>query len=423
MTADDFASLYKSSSMEMRLYFDRTVYSRLKIIAPNPATARGWGGTVLRDEAGYTPANLETELRVATKPIMDTDRTFKLIYASNLCPNDRHPFFEMTMPPAEGKDSDGDDLFTAKASGHFYRGQNGILIHRVSLGDAYAAGHVLFDDKGRALSLEAFRKLPGNKLGLAINYDLLHQSGGSAAIDLMALLTSQRRGANECAFVFVEEDSDAQRAVLLLRGLLTGGQVGIGFDPASTTGETSNPSSITVTEMTGIERKQRLVMVFKSKQRPVMVERLTAIIKAVRERPSGGPARRLCIDASNERLAAEETSDELRGLIPVELVIAGTSIQPPGYSEKTNYKTYQGDLYSTAVNENRYSIPPGDYMKTDQRLVMKDQGRYVCTPEPNGMHGDTFDSGKQAEYALASKGGTVSHAIPAGMGSYEGGGF
>ena len=97
LTADDFAALYKSSNMEMRLYFDRTIYSRLKIIAPNPATARGWGGTVLRDEAGYTPIGLETELRIATKPIMDTDPTFKLIYACNLCPNDRHPFFEMTM--------------------------------------------------------------------------------------------------------------------------------------------------------------------------------------------------------------------------------------------------------------------------------------------------------------------------------------
>src|SRR5581483_10648503 len=58
LSPDDFAALYKSSNMEMRLYFDRTVYSRLKIIAPNPATARGWAGTVLRDEAGYTPVNL-----------------------------------------------------------------------------------------------------------------------------------------------------------------------------------------------------------------------------------------------------------------------------------------------------------------------------------------------------------------------------
>lgn len=421
LSAEDFAGLYKSSSMEMRLYFDRTAYSRLKIIAPNPATARGWGGTVLRDEAGYTPANLETELRVATKPIMDTDPSFKLIYASNLCPNDRHPFFEMTMPPADGKDSDGEDLFAAKAAGHFYRGQNGVLVHRVSLADAYAAGHVLFDDKGRPLTLEAFRKLPGNKLGMAINYDLIHESGGAAAIDLMALLTAQRRGATECCFAFVDSDAEFRGVVNIMRGLLKDGKVGIGFDVASTTGETSNPSSITVTEQLGVERFQRLVVLFKSKQRAVMVERLSAIIKAVRERKNGGPARRLCIDATNERLAAEETQDDLRGLVPVELVIASISLEPPGYLEPTNYKTYTGDIYAAAVNEGRYAMPAAEYIKIDQRMVVKNAGRYECTPEPDGKHGDTFDSGKLAEYALESKGGTISHAIPAGMGGYEGG--
>ena len=85
MKPEDFADLYKSSKLEMRLYFDRTSYSRLKVIAPNPATARGWAGTVLRDEAGYTGAGLENDLRIATKPIIDTDPSFKLIYASNLC--------------------------------------------------------------------------------------------------------------------------------------------------------------------------------------------------------------------------------------------------------------------------------------------------------------------------------------------------
>ena len=425
LSADDFAGLYKSSSMEMRLYFDRTAYSRLKIIAPNPATARGWGGTVLRDEAGYTPANLEQELRIATKPIMDTDPTFKLVYASNLCPNDRHPFFrKMTMPPGgRARHTErGEDLYDAKAGGHFYPGPGwGLLVHRVSLADAYAAGHVLYDDKGKELSLESFRKLPGNKLGMDINYDLLHRSGGAAAIDLMALLTAQRRGATECCFAFVDSDVEFRGVVNLMRGLLKDGRVGIGFDVASTTGETSNPSSITVTEQIGVERYQRLVVLFKSKQRAVMVERLAAIVRAVRERKAGGPARRLCIDATNERLAAEETQDELRGLIPVELVIASLRVEPPGYQEPTNYKTYLGDLYSTAVNEGRYALPAADYIKTDQRLVVKNAGRYECAPEPDGKHGDTFDSGKLAEYALATVGGTISHAIPAAMGSYQGG--
>jgi hypothetical protein len=414
LTAEDFASLYKSSNMEMRLYFDRTVYSRLKIIAPNPSTARGWGGTVLRDEAGYTPAGLETELRIATKPIMDTDPTFKLIYASNLCPDDRHPFFEMTMPPVEME-------FTPNPMGNFYRGQDGIMVHRVALSDAYAAGHVLFDDSGKPLSLEQFRALPGNRLGADISYDLLHRSGGSAAIDLMSLLTSQRRGAGKCAFVFVEDDTDWSKACDLLRGLLTGGPVGIGFDVASTTNEKSNPSSITLTERIGVERVQRLVAVFKSKKRLVMKERLSDVIGIVRARRDGGPARRLCIDASNERLAAEELRDDLRAEIPVELVIGGTTIHPPGYTEPTNYKTYQNDLYSAAINDNRYSLPSDKYIKEDHRLTVKDRGAYSCEVDKDGKHGDTFDSGKQAEWALESKGDTLTFAKPAGIGTYQGG--
>lgn len=408
LTAEDFASLYQSSNMEMRLYFDRATYSRLKIIAPNPATARGWAGTVLRDEAGYTPVGLETELRIATKPIMDTDPTFKLIYACNLCPNDRHPFFEMTLPPP-------DLNFTANASGHFYRGQNNILIHRVSLADAYAAGHVLFDDAGQPLTLEAFRALPGNKLGLAINYDLIHEAGGTAAIDLIALITAQRRGAGECAFVFADSDADFQRALLLLKGLLKNGRVGLGFDVASTTGETSNPSSITVTEQMGTDRFQRLVLVFKSKKRQVMTERLTGILRTIEQRPEGGRARRLCIDASNERLAAEETSDDLKALVQVELIINSISLQPPGYEEPVNYKTYLGDLYSASVNENRTALPPDPYIKADHRLTMKDQGRYVCVPDADGRHGDTFDSGKLAEYALTLRAGpTFARAVAIG---------
>ena len=400
LTPDDLAALYKSSNMEMRLYFDRTTYSRLKIIAPNPATARGWGGTVVRDEAGYTPIGLETELRIATKPIMDTDPTFKLIYACNLCPNDRHPWFETTMPPA-------DLALPVNPSGNFYRGENNLLIHRVTLADAYAAGHILYDDAGKPLTLDQFRALPGNKLGLNINYDLVHESGGTAAIDLIALLTSQRRGAGPCAFLFADDDADFLRAMHQLAGLVTGGRVGIGFDVASTTGETSNPSSITVMEEIGGERFARLILVFKSKSRELMADRLHDIATVIRNRPSGGPARRLCIDASNERLAAEETATDLRPFVPVELVLGGASIHPPGYTEPTNYKTYLGDLYSAAVNENTIALPPDPYIKADHRMPMKDQGKYVCTPDADGRHGDTFDSSKLALYALQSSQGAL----------------
>ena len=393
LSAQDFAELYKSSKLEMRLYFDRGSYSRLKIIAPNPATARGWGGTVLRDESGYTPAGLERDLQVATKPITDTDPTFKIIYACNLCPDDRHPWFEMTLPAADAE-------LPVNPRGNFYRGQTGMMIHRVTLADAYAAGHELYDDNGKALSYEAFCSAPGNKLGLNISYRLEHESGGTSAIDLMAMLTSQRRGVGQCGFAFVSGDQDFLRALNMLRALVTGGPVGIGVDVATTTKDTSNPTSVTVTEQVGSERVARMIIVWKERKAAIARDRLRDIIVAVNSRPEGGPGRRMCIDASNERYFADETQDALKGLIPVQLVIAGEKIHPPGYEKDTDHKTYLGDLYAAAINENRYALPANEYVKKDHRLVCKDGGRYLCDPDQDGAHGDTFDSGKLAEFAL-----------------------
>ena len=58
--------------------------------------------------------------------------------------------------------------------------------------------------------------------------------------------------------------------------------------------------------------------------------------------------------------------------------------------------------YSACFNDNHYTVPADDYYKIDHRLVVKDQGGYLCQPGPEGMHGDTFDSGKLAHWALAS---------------------
>lgn len=417
LTGENFADLYSTGRLVLKLYHDRTAFSRLLVIAPNPVTARGWTGTVIRDEAGFTPANMEVELQGAVGPIIDADPTFKMIYASNLSRDDRHPFFEMTLPPP-------DMTFEPSARGHFYRGGNDILVHRVSLADAYAAGHVLYDqNSGAPLTLEEFRKRPGNLLHLPYNYHLNHKAGGTAAVDLFALMTAQRAGARNCAFVFVESDEDWLAALRLMRVLLGPGAVGLGFDVATTTGETSNPSSLTVTERGAVELSQRLVAVWKTKDAKVARQRLADAVQAVNERPAGGKARRLCIDATNEKYFADETATELGGMVPVELVVSSESIQPPGYPKATNYKTLLGDLYSAAINENRYAFASDPYIKKDHRLVVKDGGIYKCTPEPDGMHGDTFDSGKLANWALDSTQGALTSVAGIRMGFNARGGL
>ncbi|HEX8310109.1 MAG TPA: hypothetical protein VF614_02255 [Chthoniobacteraceae bacterium] len=401
LTKEDFADLYKSKRLEMRLYFDRTAYSRQLIIAPVPATARGWRGTVLRDEAGFTAVNLEIALREAVDPIFRDVPDLKMIYASNLGRDDRHPFFTMTMPPPDLE-------MEANAKGHFYRGENRILIHRVSLADAYAAGHVLYDNRGEPMSLQEFRSEPANKGQLPFNYDLEHISGGTAAIDLLSLLTSQQRGIGQCSFFYIDDDSDFQRAMEALHANLRNGRVAAGYDPATTTRDTSNPSSVTFTEMVGGERYQRVVMMWKERKAAVVMDRLRQAFQMIAKRPSGGPARRFCIAATNERYFADLVHDDLAAIVPVELVIESAGLQPPGYEEPINYKTYLGDLYSAAVNENRYALPCGEYFKKDQRMTVKNAGRYECTPDTSdGAHGDSFVSGALAEYGLTATGGAI----------------
>jgi len=309
ITPTDFADLYVSRRLEMRLYFTQTTFSRQLVIAPNPATARGWGGTVLRDETGFTRPETEIELQIAVNPIFKTDPSFKMVKASNLSRDDRHPWFEETMPPA-------DMTFPPKAAGHFYRGQHGVLIHRVALADAYAAGHTLYDNRGKPQSYEDFCSDPANRMELPFNYQLLHIAGGTSVIDLVAMLTSQKRGANECAFVFVDTDADFLRAINLLRALVRNGRVAIGVDVATTTGETSNPTSVTVTELQGIERRARMIICWKERREAVQRDRLRKIVLAIQERAEGGPACGMGIDATNERFFAEGTQKALADLIP-----------------------------------------------------------------------------------------------------------
>lgn len=402
LSPEDFAELYQSSRMELRLYFTRTQFSRLQVIAPNPATARSWRATVLRDEAGFTPANFEVELRNATDPMMRDTPDLKIIYASNLSSNDRHPYFETTMPREITAPTE-EEQFPAQGQGHLYIGQHGLLVHRVALKDAYAAGHRLFDDRSQPMTYEQCQTFPQFRSGWDATYALNHKSGGAAAVDLVALITAQRRGAGQCAFVMVEHEGDWQRALHLLRGVLRDGPVTLGLDVASTTHETSNPTSLTVTEKLGTERFQRLVALWKTRQRVVTSARLADVTRAVRGRPAGGPPRRVLIDATSERLAAEETAADLRGQVPVQLVVASETLVPPGYNGPVNYKTYLGDLYSAAINDGQYALAPEAYLKDDHRLVTKDGGRYQCVPDADGRHGDTFDSGKLAEFGHVTR--------------------
>lgn len=401
MSDEDYADLYRSKRLEFRLYFDRTAYSRLMVIAPNPATARGWGGWVFRDEQQFTHPELERDLQTATDPIIDTDPTFRLVYASNLCGDDRHPGYEMTLPREA-------TTFQPDPQGHFYVSQTGLLVHRVDLADAYAAGHTLFDKKtGEPMTLQT--ALAGMSVSARkCNYMLVHEPSGSAAVDAVALHSAQQRGLGRCACIYVDSDLDFENAVAWQRAHMTSGaSTAIGFDVATTTAGKSNPSSVTVSQTLGIERVSPLTVLWKTRDPKLARERLRRVVTECAA--AGAPARRVCIDASSERYFAEETRQDLAGLVPVELVINGSKVEPmpAGYEDPTNYKTYLGDLYCASINDNRCVLPPETYFKKDHRQVVKDRGTYSCEVDHDGGHGDTFDSGKLAHYGLTAQGASA----------------
>jgi hypothetical protein len=404
-TPVEFAEMYRASKLELRLYFDKTSYSRLQVIAPNPATARSWRALVGRDEVGYTAPQFEQALQIATDAMMRDTPDLKMIYASNAPQDDRHPWFTMTLPRDVTAPSE-EEQFPANPKGHLYIGQTGMTIHRVALADAYAAGHRLFDDHGKPMEYDAARKFGPVKMGWDISYGLNHKSGGASAIDLIALITAMQRGAaGGCYFAFVDNDGEFRAALEILRARIGKGSCTIGVDVATTTGETSNPTSVTVTEDLGGRYVERLKIYWRERKEAVQRDRLRAIIECL----PPGQRKKLVIDGTSERLFAEGTATEFRGLIPTLVIVASEKVEPtpPGYEQTgCNYKTYQGDIYAQAINDGRVDVPSDKYVKDDLQMVLKDAGRFVCAPDPStGMHGDGFDSGKHALYGHSNNGG------------------
>ena len=249
----DFTDLYQARTMELRLYFSPGDYSRELILAPSVHTFRSYRALVGFDEFGYMPVNMAQNLIQSADAMMRDTPDRRLLFFCNLSLGDNHPWFEMTMPQAITAEGE-EEQFPANPDGHLYIGQTGMLIHRVALQDAYAAGHLLYDDEGKPMTYPQCRSFPQMRGGWDISYALNHKPGGSSVMDIVAMITAQRRGAEirggipQCNFVYVQNDADFQRALNLLRGSLRNGEVGIGFDVATTTAQVSNPSSLTVRE-------------------------------------------------------------------------------------------------------------------------------------------------------------------------------
>ena len=396
LTPDDYAELYEAQRLEFRLYHSKTIYSRTKVVALTP-DAVGETGDLIMDEVGR--CRKFRDVLEAVMPIIASNPSFRAIYTTTPPPDDTHESFDLLAPPI------GAEL-PVNAKGNWYRSELGVMVLRITAEDAYADGVCLYDDEtGKPISPAESRRRSHDKDAWDRNYGCKFVIGGSSAIGLLELDTAQRRGIGECQLFQISDDVDFDVALTWLRVHLGTGPCAVGVDWASSQKEGSNPTSVTVTEGDGENEVQRAVLLWKSSNPLLQRERLRRVVTTINERKEGGRVRRVGQDATGQQLFCKDVARDLAGLAPVENIIMSETVELPGYDTPVTKKTYFSDLYVAKFNDNRISAPPERYYREDHRLPKKLKGLYVCEPQADGKHGDTFDSGKIASHMLKSSGG------------------
>jgi hypothetical protein len=406
---DAFAEQFEAQRLEFRYYHDRDSYSRTKVVALREDSV-GETGDLMCDE--LRAIRNWREVWEAVKPIIAANPAFRCTLSTTIPTSDDHYAFEQLLPPTATE-------FTPRPDGNLYESEHGIMVLRVDAWDAYKDGVPLYDDQtGAPLSPEESRRRDRDKDAWDRNYGCRFLIGGASACGLLQLDTAQQRGIGKAAFILVDADSDFDAAILTLPGRLGAGKVGIGVDLATTTKASSNPTAVAVCEQAGLDRSFPLILAWKTNDPAVATARIRSVVEAVSKRPAGGKARRVAVDATNERYFATTLRHDLRAIVPVDLVIGSETVQRPGYEPMTR-KQFLGSRLIGELDDNHLTLPPERYVREDWRLVKKERGALVCEPDVDGKHGDTFDAAKLALEALLA--GGPAEAAAAQVGSYGSG--
>lgn len=177
---------------------------------------------------------------------------------------------------------------------------------------------------------------------------------------------------------------------------LSSGPIGIGGDLGTTEKKLSNPSSFTVMQRTRGLYLQRLVLRFKTNNEEIYCAIFQCLLEDLLEAQQ--KPRRTCLDASNEVFFAQGVKRKFIHFCPIDLIKGGETIERG--SEKFPYKVLLGNLYSSTFEDGIMACPDEKWFRDDQRRVHRDKGTFVTELGENGEHGDTFDSGKLAYWAL-----------------------
>lgn len=186
---DGIMDMYQAGKVETRLWHDNTTYSRTLVIASNPMTAVGYGGSIFADEVGRIN-NLQEVLEAVIPFIQDNPALFCWM-ASTPPPDDKHYSWELTAPAT--------DAFPVSKSGNWYKSLLGIDCHRVDVDDYYAAGLTHYSLKdGSPITAAQSREETVDKIGWDRNNKLKYLVGGSAAYDVTKIKLAQSRAPAAC---------------------------------------------------------------------------------------------------------------------------------------------------------------------------------------------------------------------------------
>ena len=384
---DGFCEMFEHGKVEARLYHDKTAYSRTRLIAPNPATARGYSGFVMIDEIGFIRAL--KDLWEAMEPIASRDPDFRVVMCTTPPDDDGHFSYELAVPP------EGSDFSTPDPRGHWYDSQANVRVHRVDVWDAAAAGVKMYDLRTRKeITPEQSRAQAIDRDAWDRNYALAFTHGGTSAVSLAAIHRAMLAGRDLGTAAENEPPPGWEEK-------LGDGPVAVGWDLATTEKAKSNPSAIAVVEGDGLRVIVRLVLRFKSADPDRAMALVREVIRAcVRSRlgQSVLKPRRLAVDATNERFFAARVRKDFAGIVPVELVVASESTHHLG--ETMSMKTYLGNLVVNAMDDGLLALPESRWVKDDFRLVVREKGGFDNRVDSAGNHGDTFDAVKLALHAL-----------------------
>lgn len=183
--------------------------------------------------------------------------------------------------------------------------------------------------------------------------------------------------------------------------------VGVGMDIATSDGPTSNPASITVSQAVGGLIYERLVISWKTRDEAVATAMLGTVLEDAKDARS--QIRGICLDSSNERFFCQGLARKFHLYGRFQLIGGGENLTFQGQTLRA--KELLGNLYVNAHTDGLLCSPEAPFLKEDRRLVQKSKGLFVTLTGKGGKHGDTFDSGKLARWALLSSGAIAAAAV------------